>query len=181
MIFISLTNANIFELIQNYLTKIRRSNEEGLFCLFDSYFNMLTNYISPLAILSPEGELVLGTLDNWALLWKTKGDGHDSLGAMDEPMATQLDILIYQITNYFDLDEHNDSSLEMLKKMCIVLTEILMSMDKKSAKALYKKVKTGMSELLGRFVGKKIKKSLNKAVEGITEVLVDFLNEFEAD
>lgn len=65
--------------------------------------------------------------------------------------------------------------------MCIVLVEILKSKDKKGARALHRKVKTGMSEMLSKFVGNKIKKKLVKEVEGITEVVVDFLNEFDAD
>ena len=58
IVFMGITNGKVFGLIQTYLSKIRRSNEEGLFCLFDSYFKMLTSYISPLGILCPEVELV---------------------------------------------------------------------------------------------------------------------------
>lgn len=123
----------------------------------------------------------MGTLDSWAALWRGKGEGHRSLGDLDLSMASQLDILLYQITNYFELHQHNESSLGMLKKMCIVLVEILKSKDKKGARALHRKVKTGMSEMLSKFVGNKIKKKLVKEVEGITEVVVDFLNEFDAD
>ena len=63
-------------------------------------------------------------------------------------MAQQLNILIYQITSTYKIDEHNISSINLIKKMIEVVAAILRSKEKKDGKILLKNVKSGLLEAL---------------------------------
>ena len=152
MVFVAIQNPRILHLVKKYLSSIRKRDEDdALFILFDSYFKIITKYVSPINYQVSTGELILSTFERWIELWNKKNSEHIGLTDMDAPMAQQLNILIYQITSFYEIEEHNQSSLKLIKSMVEVMAAILRSKDKKEAKILLKKVKSGLSEALHKF------------------------------
>jgi hypothetical protein len=72
-VFMGMRDGHIFDEIRKFLVKIR-SEEEGLFILFDAYFKFMTKYCSPLTMVYDEGQKVLLVIDQWREIWDNKAE-----------------------------------------------------------------------------------------------------------
>lgn len=177
-IFTGMKNGYIFKQLKNYLVnKTKISNI--LVLVFDSYFKFFTKYCSPLAIMDEESKKIILIQDLWAEMWNNKQPEHDYLNQMDEIIIGQLNMLIYQITYSYDLRNHNTSTLQIIKKMVLVIIAILSNKDVYQAKAIFKKIKSGFKEILTKFCTNGFKNMLKSLVDEINEIIIDFFKDIE--
>jgi hypothetical protein len=128
----------MFILVRNWIMHQQSSKaadqgtpDDGIFDLFDCYFKMLTKNLSPVDSANEENASTLKSFETWTWLWQNKNSDHDRhISKINEALLFQLNILIYQITSFFDVSEQNYGSFNLIRNMVIVITSIYRTMDK---------------------------------------------------
>ena len=119
------------------------------------------------------GRRILTVIDQWKILWNSKTRDHEKLEELDETILVQSSILCYQIVSSYTAEEHNLSTLMIIKALISVIVSILVNkQNQKEGKIQLKKIKQGLNVVVGKFCITKVKKVLRREIDEINENII---------